>query len=127
MPKICGLVLDSKTKGPIKGALVIAKRTTPSPTLPDTSTYSDWTNDAGRFSIDVPDEGPWKVQATTFLDENSGWEDVGDCHELILCIHLSEKLKIEPFDGANPCTSFITGHVYELKVTRQESQAQSIH
>ena len=123
MPKICGLVLDSKTKGPIKGALVIAKRTTPSPTLPDTSTYSDWTNDAGRFSIDVPDEGPWKVQATTFLDENSGWEDVGDCHELILCIHLSEKLKIEPFDGANPCTSFITGHVYELKVTRQESQA----
>ena len=63
------------------------------------------------------------MRATTFLDENSEWENVGDCHELILCLHLSNLFKIELFDCDNPCSSPITNRVFELKVTGQESQA----
>ena len=56
MHTISGLVLDSKTKKPIASVLVTAKLATTT-TTPDETTYSDRTNDAGRFTIEVPEQG----------------------------------------------------------------------
>jgi hypothetical protein len=121
MPTISGLVLDSKTKGPIGGALVTAKRTTTTTTPDETTSYSDWTNDAGRFTIVVPpDQVSWQVQASTILG-NSGLENVSDCHDVILCIKLDPSFQIEPFEGDKKCSSLITNRVYELELTGPSS------
>jgi hypothetical protein len=118
MHTISGLVLDSKTKKPIGGALVTVKPTTPD----ETSTYTGWTNDAGRFSIDVPQQGSWQVQATTILG-SSAWENVGDCHDVILCVGLSTLFEISICGDDDKCSSLITNRVYQLNLTGPSNAA----
>ena len=62
------------------------------------------------------------MRATTFLDENPEWENVGDCHEPILCVHVSNLFKIDLFDGDKPASSPITNRVYELRIAESHSQ-----
>ena len=57
------------------------------------------------------------MQATTFLDRHSVWENVGDCHEVILCVEVSTLFEISLCGGDDKCSSLVTNRVYQLNLS----------
>ena len=121
MHKICGVVVDSPTANPIAGALVVARTGKSTQECDASAPYADFTNELGRFSIDVPEAPKWEVQAKILGITSSGWMAAAPGTDVCLEVCLTDSFEIKLFSTKEcgtpeECPSPVTGKSYEAQL-----------